>query len=113
MYPDLGAIGVKGWSAGLRVSQLSRWGAGRHRPPTVGHQPNLPKRAVRVSDMSPPERTPEPGQPCSPYVIRRLFSGIVMLIVMSFVTVVLFFSSAVDPRPRDVRQELHPSSGSS
>lgn len=31
------------------------------------------------------------------YIIRRLFSGIVMLIVMSFVTMVLFFSSAVDP----------------
>ncbi len=31
------------------------------------------------------------------YIVRRLFSGIVMLIVMSFVTILLFFSSAVDP----------------
>jgi peptide/nickel transport system permease protein len=31
------------------------------------------------------------------YIVRRLFSGLVMLIVMSFVTMLLFFSSAVDP----------------
>lgn len=31
------------------------------------------------------------------YLVRRVFSGVVMLIVMSLVTMVLFFSSAVDP----------------
>lgn len=31
------------------------------------------------------------------YVVRRLFSGMVMLLVMSFVTFVLFFASPVDP----------------
>ncbi|CCH79373.1 Binding-protein-dependent transport systems inner membrane component [Nostocoides japonicum T1-X7] len=31
------------------------------------------------------------------YVVRRLFSGVVMLLVMSFVTILLFFSAPVDP----------------
>lgn len=31
------------------------------------------------------------------YVIRRLFSGLVMLIVMSFATFLMFFNGAVDP----------------
>ena len=31
------------------------------------------------------------------YVVRRLFSGVVMLMVMSFVTILLFFSAPVDP----------------
>ena len=31
------------------------------------------------------------------YIVRRLFTGIIMLIVMSMVTFVLFFSSPVNP----------------
>ncbi|MFV0464290.1 MAG: ABC transporter permease [Nostocoides sp.] len=31
------------------------------------------------------------------YIIRRLFSGALMLLVMSFITIFLFFSSPVDP----------------
>ena len=31
------------------------------------------------------------------YIVRRLFIGIIMLIVMSMVTFVLFFSSPVNP----------------
>ena len=31
------------------------------------------------------------------YVIRRMFSGLIMLVVMSFVTFLLFFNGAVDP----------------
>lgn len=31
------------------------------------------------------------------YIVRRLFSGVVMLLVMSLITIVLFFSSPVDP----------------
>ena len=40
------------------------------------------------------------------YIVRRLFSGIIMLIVMSLVTFLLFFASPVDPAGSRLRQEL-------
>lgn len=38
-----------------------------------------------------------PGSHMFAYIVRRVFSGLVMLLATSLVTMVLFFSSAVDP----------------
>src|SRR6478609_11962088 len=55
--------------------------------------------ALPCCPTHPPQfRTPyEVVPPMLAYVIRRLFVGVIMLVVMSLVTFVLFFASPIDP----------------
>ena len=42
------------------------------------------------------------------YVVRRVFSGLILMLVMSLVTFILFFASPDRPRKVRLRQELLP-----